>query len=66
MDLIFERFYRSSGTSAQAGGAGIGLTVCKRLMDAQGGRIWAEARDGGGLSISLSLPVFDEATEAGD
>jgi two-component system sensor histidine kinase KdpD len=64
MDLIFERFYRSSGTSAQASGAGIGLTVCKRLMDAQGGRIWAEARDGGGLSISLALPVVDEAAEA--
>jgi PAS domain S-box-containing protein len=60
LDLIFERFYRSSGTAHYAGGAGIGLTVCKRLMDAQNGRIWAEQRDGGGLSISVALPVHDE------
>ncbi|HUF52697.1 MAG TPA: PAS domain-containing protein [Dehalococcoidia bacterium] len=60
LDLIFERFYRSSETSGQASGAGIGLTVCKRLMDAQGGRIWAEARPEGGLCVSLALPVYDE------
>jgi PAS domain S-box-containing protein len=60
LELIFERFYRSSGTAKQAGGAGIGLTVCKRLLEAQSGRIWAEARDGGGLVISFSLPVYEE------
>jgi K+-sensing histidine kinase KdpD len=63
LELIFERFYRSSGTAKQAGGAGIGLTVCKRLIEAQGGRIWAGARDGGGLKISFSLPVYVEQDE---
>ena len=63
LELIFERFYRSSGTAKQAGGAGIGLTVCKRLLEAQSGRIWARARDGGGLAISFSLPVYSEADE---
>lgn len=63
LELIFERFYRSSGTAGQASGAGIGLTVCKRLMDAQGGRIWAEPREGGGLSVSLALPVYTESFE---
>jgi len=58
MDLIFERFYRSSGTAKQAGGAGIGLTVCKRLVEAQNGAIWAETRDGGGLVVSFSLPLY--------
>lgn len=60
MELIFERFYRSAGTAKQAGGAGIGLTVCKRLVEAQNGRIWAESREGGGLEVSFSLPLYDE------
>jgi signal transduction histidine kinase len=58
VDLIFERFYRSHGTANQAGGAGIGLTVCKRLVEAQSGRIWAEPREGGGLIVSFSLPRY--------
>jgi len=59
MDLIFERFYRSGKTAGQASGAGIGLTVCKRLIEVQGGRIWANEREGGGLAISFALPVYD-------
>jgi PAS domain S-box-containing protein len=63
IDLIFERFYRSERTSRQAKGAGIGLTVCKRLMEAQSGRIWAEQREGGGLNVSFALPVQMEDSE---
>jgi PAS domain S-box-containing protein len=59
-ELIFERFYRSHGTAKQAGGAGIGLTVCRRLVEAQNGRIWAEPREGGGLIVSFSLPRYEE------
>lgn len=62
-ELIFERFYRSSGTAKQAGGAGIGLTVCKRLVEAQGGTIWAEPREGGGLAIAFSLPIYTDTYE---
>lgn len=61
MELIFERFYRSEGTAKSAGGAGIGLTVCRRLIEAQEGRIWAEAREGGGLIISFSLPTYNDS-----
>jgi PAS domain S-box-containing protein len=60
IDLIFERFYRSPSSARRAGGAGIGLTVCKRVLEAQDGRIWAEARAGGGLIVSFALPIYDE------
>jgi signal transduction histidine kinase/PAS domain-containing protein len=59
-DEIFAPFYRSARTSAQAQGVGIGLAVCKRLLDAQGGRLWASPRPGGGSEFGFSLPVVDD------
>ncbi len=60
IDLVFERFYRSDKTSRQVGGAGIGLTVCKRLIEAQGGSIWARNAASGGLEVTFSLSVYKE------
>jgi two-component system sensor histidine kinase KdpD len=57
---LFERFYRSRRDGARNSGAGIGLTVCRRLVEAQGGAIWAEPREGGGLRVSFSLPSCAE------
>lgn len=44
---IFERFYRSDRTARMAGGAGLGLAVCKRLIESMSGTIWARPREGG-------------------
>ncbi len=60
-ETIFERFYRSDRTSAQAAGIGLGLTVCKRLMEAQAGRVWARPRQGGGLEVGITLRTYKEA-----
>ena len=54
---IFEPFYRSKRTSHVTAGAGVGLAVCRRLAEAQGGRIWAQPREGGGSAFSIALPV---------
>jgi signal transduction histidine kinase len=45
--------------SSAAPGAGIGLAVCKRLVEAQSGSIWARRREGGGCEFGFSLPVLE-------
>ncbi|MFL5778655.1 MAG: ATP-binding protein, partial [Chloroflexota bacterium] len=59
-DDLFELFYRSPATAAQRAGAGIGLFVCRRLVQAMGGRIWARPRAGGGAEFGFALPQFAE------
>ncbi len=58
LERAFERFWRAdSARRRDGGGAGLGLAIAKGLVEAQGGRIWAEARPGGGARISLVLPA---------
>jgi len=63
MREIFKPFYRSSKAQSVSG-VGIGLTVCERLVEAQAGKIWAEAREGGGTTIAFSLLATGAADES--
>lgn len=57
-ERIFQRFARlDSRFVRQVKGAGLGLYICKAIVEAHGGRIWAEAVDGGGSRFSFSLPL---------
>jgi K+-sensing histidine kinase KdpD len=56
LDLIFDSFYRSSRTAAKTTGKGLGLSVCKRLIDVMDGTIEARTRLGGGLLVRVTLP----------
>ena len=55
---IFERFHRGgSYLTRQPGGAGLGLYLSKRLVEAMGGRIWVDSRLGRGATFSFALPA---------
>ncbi len=56
LSLIFDSFYRSPRTATGTSGKGLGLSVCKRLVDVMGGTIEARTRMGGGLTIRITLP----------
>jgi signal transduction histidine kinase len=56
---IFESFYRSERTAKLASGAGLGLAVCKRLVESMQGDVWAKPREGGGLEVGFRLPAYN-------
>ena len=64
LERIFEAFYRSSEGRGLVEGLGIGLAVCKRLVEAHGGRMWVERRPGGGSEFGIGLPAHaDDETD---
>src|SRR5262249_15014202 len=53
---IFDKFYRVPRTAIPSG-TGLGLTICRGMVVAHGGRMWAENRPGGGPGVRLSPPL---------
>jgi signal transduction histidine kinase len=63
LEGIFDLFFRAS-TARHLPGAGIGLFVARRLVEAMGGRLWATNRPEGGAAFTFVLPLFAELDEA--
>ena len=57
---MFERFWRDDEARTRAtGGAGLGLAIAKGLVQAHGGRMWAENRSSGGARVAFTLPLVE-------
>lgn len=53
---VFDKFYRGRLLTNEHG-LGLGLAICKMIVEAHGGKIWVENRDGGGAAFRFSLPI---------
>jgi signal transduction histidine kinase len=56
LERVFDAFYRAPGARNKASGMGLGLAVCRRVMEAQGGKVWAETRPEGGCDFVFTVP----------
>ncbi len=63
VEQVFRPFYRSRSTAGRAEGFGIGLTVCRRLVETQGGKIWAATRPEGGSEFGFTLPAAEDTND---
>ena len=60
LDRVFDPFYRADGSQpAIYPGFGLGLSICRSLIEAQEGKIWAESEPGNGSSIFFTVPVAE-------
>jgi two-component system OmpR family sensor kinase len=58
LDHVFEPFYRANPTGAGVDGHGLGLAIAQRVVHAHGGEIRAANREGGGLRVTIALPLI--------
>jgi len=61
-DKVFEKFFRAQPPDAR--GVGLGLAICRGIVRAHGGRIWAQNLPGGGVAFLFTLPLGDPAAAA--
>jgi two-component system sensor histidine kinase BaeS len=55
---LFDRLFRvDASRSRDSGGSGLGLSICRHIIEKHGGRIWAQRSPRGGLSIGIQLPL---------
>ena len=56
LEAVFERFQQVGGGSKTKGGSGLGLTICKAIVELHGGKIWVESQ-GQGSTFIFTLPI---------
>ena len=58
--LVFDKFYRGSAATKGQRGVGLGLAICRAVIDAHNGRIWEENRPDGGARFIFTIPLEDQ------
>ncbi len=69
LEHIFERFYRVDGAVVrEIGGSGLGLPICRGLVEAHGGKIWVESQVGQGSTFLFRIPIvpIERSSEVGE
>jgi signal transduction histidine kinase len=64
LPMLFDRFYQTTDNTQKRQGLGLGLAICKGLIDAHGGRIWVESLPGVGSAFNFTLPAVLTSTSA--
>jgi signal transduction histidine kinase len=58
LNRLFEKFFRvDSGLKRHVVGSGLGLPICRTIVEAHAGRIWAESKIGQGSTFYFTLPL---------
>jgi two-component system, OmpR family, sensor histidine kinase KdpD len=65
-ERVFDEYYRAGATAPDVAGAGLGLSIARRLAEAQRGSLTYEAREGGGSVFTLRIPAADLNAEAAE
>lgn len=61
---IFDTMYRTDPARTKVSqGSGLGLAVCRQIVELHGGLIWASSKEGEGLSVFISLPIIERGNE---
>jgi signal transduction histidine kinase len=58
--FVFDKYYRAAAVRDRIDGAGLGLSISKRIVEAHGGEMWLEDREGGGSVFSFTLPLAEK------
>jgi len=58
LESIFDAFVQSTKTKTGAGGTGLGLNICKKIIEGHNGKIWAENNPQGGATFSFTIPLI--------
>lgn len=60
---LFNKFYRSHRSREAVGGTGLGLYICKAIVEGHGGSIWVTSREGAGSTFGFTLPIYSTVAQ---